>query len=346
MASYSALEAISPAIERTKFFLFKPFRLGRFLKLALVAALTEGTLSGFNFNLPFPGQMGKHAPVSIPPFHWPSQHWASSLWIAIAVGFVLLAVPLCILLSYLLVRLRFAYFDCLISGQDQIAPAWRKYHRQALRYLGVSLCLGLASMVVMIGIGLVIWVKYEDIFKGMIAGQKVDVFSLIPALLIVFLIVSLLSLAMYVVNTSMSHFVLPKMALEDASVRDAFEEVWAEMKAEKGQFALFLLMRILLPAAASLLAFMVLIIPVIVVGAIAVAIGFAVHSMAASSAVILIVLAVVGVLLLAILAFVVSISVGGTIGTFTRNYGILFYAGRYPELAFRLWPPPPLPLDG
>ena len=41
MITLSAAQAISPAIERTKQFLFRPFRLGRFLKLTLVALLTD-----------------------------------------------------------------------------------------------------------------------------------------------------------------------------------------------------------------------------------------------------------------------------------------------------------------
>lgn len=147
MTSYSAMDAISPAIERTKFFLFKPFRLGRFLKLALVACFAEGSYSGFNsnFNLPIPGKTPQHLPVQIPQLHWPS----AGVWMAIIAVFLLVFVPLSILISYLLIRLRFSYFDCVLYGQDKIGPGWRKYHRQALRYLGVSVLIGLGFLAVL-----------------------------------------------------------------------------------------------------------------------------------------------------------------------------------------------------
>src|ERR1700758_4492378 len=48
MHAMSAADAISPAVLRTKDFLFRPFNWGTFLKLGLVALLTEGLGSNFN----------------------------------------------------------------------------------------------------------------------------------------------------------------------------------------------------------------------------------------------------------------------------------------------------------
>ena len=53
MNVFSATQAISPAIDRTKRYLFHPFKLGTYLKLSLVACLTEGGSSGFNSNFNF-----------------------------------------------------------------------------------------------------------------------------------------------------------------------------------------------------------------------------------------------------------------------------------------------------
>jgi len=47
-----------------------------------------------------------------------------------------------------------------------------------------------------------------------------------------------------------------------------------------------------------------------------------------------------GILLLGLL-ILAFIGLAGTIGTFRRNYALLFYAGRYPAMAEILWPPPP-----
>jgi hypothetical protein len=340
MTPFSAMDAISPAIERTKVYLFRPFRLGRFLKLALVASFAEGSYSSFNLNFPFPGKSGEHVPVEIPQVHWPS----AQMWIAIVAAVVLILLPLSILISYLLIRLRFSYFDCVLYGHDQISPGWRKYHRQALRYLGVSLCIGLAFLAVFGAIALTVWLQYKDVFASLAAGDKdhlkVDLMSLLPAIALGFLILFVLGIIGYVIQAVMTHCVLPRMALEDEPIFHAFGEAWEDMKAEPGQFALFLLMRILLPIAASMIAVMVLIIPGIVLGVIAVVVGVVVKAVVSSTA-LLIFLAVLAGLVAVPLLFAIGISIGGTIGTFIRNYGLLFYAGLYPELAVRLWPAPP-----
>src|SRR5271166_1690074 len=122
MTSESAAKAISPAIERTKYFLFKPFELGRFLKLTLVATLVEGGFSSFNFNSHMPSQK---APGTGPPFHWPHMDWTMAHWaVVLLVTFLVIVIPIGIALSYLLIRLRFAYFDCVLRLQDRIATGW------------------------------------------------------------------------------------------------------------------------------------------------------------------------------------------------------------------------------
>ena len=350
MPSYSALEAISPAIERTKIYLFKPFRLGRFLKLALVACLVEGAYSGanVNFSFPFPGPAGKSVPVDIPALHLPS----FSVWIAVAAVALLISLPIGLVLTYLLTRLRFSYFDCLLDRHDSVSVGWRKYHRQAVRYLVANICIGLLFLVAFVLIGVWVWWRYRELFTALFSGQKthlnVDFFALIVPFAWIFLTVAALSLVAFVSQSLMNYCVLPRMALDGDTVLSAIAEVWAEVQVEKGQFALFLLMRMLLPVAASLIAFLVVIVPFAVLVVIGVVVGFAVHA-ALHSGLLLVLLAVLAGMLAAVFFIVVGVSVGGTIATFTRNYGMLFYAGRYPEMAARLWPvlaPPPASAGG
>ena len=77
MRPISAVDAVSLAIQRTKEFLFKPFSWGTYLKLGLVAILTEGL--GNNFNSSSHGNASSgHGPdlpstLNIPP-----------VWIAVA----------------------------------------------------------------------------------------------------------------------------------------------------------------------------------------------------------------------------------------------------------------------
>jgi len=345
MAYPSAVELISPAIERTKQFLFRPFRLGRFLKLTLVAALVEGG-SGGGFSGNFPtgtGHGGNSAPKPIPqhglpPFHFPHFDW-SLLHIGILVGVALLIViPVMVLLGYLLIRLRFTYFDCVLKRHDQIGAGWSLYHRQALRYLGLTWLIGLAFWVVLIPIGWALFVNYKPLFVALGTDHAPGFAAFLPLIGIVLLLFMVLALVGFLVEAALGCFVLPRMALEDASISGALSDVWDDFRRETGQFLLFVLFRFLTSLAASILGGIVLIVPFIVVVLIGVAIVLA--AKAASIAAAFVVGIPLGIIVVG--CFVLAgIGVGGTVGTFRRNYALLFYAGRYPLLGAILYPPLP-----
>ena len=118
MIPLSAAQAISPAFDRTKQFLFQPFRLGRFLKLTLVAVLTEGGMysfsGGHSSSMGQPGGTGGSMPM--PPMHWPAMAALAGLGIVIAC----IVIPIALFIGYLLIRLRFSYFDCVLRMQDRM----------------------------------------------------------------------------------------------------------------------------------------------------------------------------------------------------------------------------------
>jgi hypothetical protein len=338
MTNFSAAQAISPAIERTRQFLFRPFILGRFLKLTLVALLTEGGISSCNYNSHIPS--GKTGSPNI-PFHWPVIHFpVFSVILVIAAIVMAIAIPIGLVIGYLLIRLRFSYFDCLLNEQDQIAPAWSRYHRQAMRYLGLSLCIGVAFWIVLIPVGYAIYDHFKALFQSIGSAHPPGFPEFLPLIAVVGPLLLLLAFAGYLVEALMTCFVLPRMAIEDAVIRDALEDVWGDLQAEPGQFALFLLLRFLVSIAASIVAAIALaiaLIPILIVGIIA---ALILKNLSLTLAIGL----GVPLAILACAFFLLAvIGVSGTIGTFRRNYAMLFYAGRYPELATALWPPPPPP---
>ena len=340
MPYISAIQVISPAIERTKRYLFQPFQLGRFLKLTLVAALTEGGISSFNFNSNFPsGNTGG----SETPFHLPSTHWpALPVIVGIVAVVLLIVIPICILISYLLIRLRFSFFDCVLHRQDQICPAWSRCHRQAMRYLGLTIWVGLAFWILMIPVGYALYVHFKPLLESL-AAQSAPAFPdilrvILPMVAILIPLVLLLALIGYIVETAMGCFILPRMAIEDASILESLEDAWSDIRSEPGPFALFFLFRALLSIAASILAFIVLLVPIIALALIGVVFVLILKAISGGLAV---ALGIPAAILAVALLVVAGIALGGTIGTFQRNYAILFYAGRYPDMAMILWPQPP-----
>ena len=129
MYVFSAADAVSPAIQRTRDFLFRPFRWGTYLKLGLVAIVTEGVGSNVHSSSNSSSSTGP-GPHSFPGFH------LTPMMIATIVAAVLLAMVVAFFVCYLITRLRFAFFHCLIHNSKEIGPGWRMYSAQALRELG------------------------------------------------------------------------------------------------------------------------------------------------------------------------------------------------------------------
>src|ERR1700736_6447686 len=99
MHALSAADSVSLAVQRTREFLFRPFNWGTYLKLGLVAIITEGIGSNFNSSS-HNGQSGGHG-FNLPyPFH------LAQVWILAFFALALVAVLLS-WIFYLITRLRF-----------------------------------------------------------------------------------------------------------------------------------------------------------------------------------------------------------------------------------------------
>jgi hypothetical protein len=340
MNTYSATQAISPAVERTKNYLFRPFKWSTYLKLATVACLTEGGSSGFNsnFNLPSGHHTSSGAGNLIPP-----AFSLSSGTIALIVIGVLACIALCIYLSYLICRLRFAFFHCLAHKTKEIRPGWRLYRTQGMRYFIASLMIGLIFLFVLVLAALPFIFGFVRLYQSSQSGGSFNVGGFSLLLLPLFGIIFCLCLVAYVVNAILHDFILPHMALENLTFGQSWAAVKPRIGAEKGSFALYLLLRAILPIAAYIALFIVAIIPMLIVIGLAALLIFGFHALmeSASGAMayfwlsIEILLGIGGFVLGVIVAF----CLGGPIATWIRNYALLFYGGRYPALGEILSPP-------
>lgn len=336
MMYYSAAQAISPAIERTKRYLFLPFRWGRFLKLTLVALLTEGGVSSCNFNSNMPS--GKGGGGAGPALHFPHLAWpALPILIGIALAAIVIGLLISLVISYLLVRLRFSFFDCVLKMSDKIAPAWRIYHQQALRYLGLSYGIGLCFWLIIAAAAYAVFQHFRPLFMALGSDTPPHFMDFLPAIAIMVPVAICLAIAASLANSFLGYFVLPRLALEDAPMGEAVADVWSDITAEPGQFLLFLLLKFLVGLAASILAAIVLVIPLVIL-AILGALAFAL--LKAVSTTLMVLLGVPAAIIVGVGFLLMFFGVTGMIGTFRRNYALVFYAGRYPLLGEILYPPP------
>ncbi len=148
-------------------------------------------------------------------------------------------------------------------------------------------------------------------------------------------IIFLLALAAFVADILLRDFMLPHFALDNATAGEAFSRVWTSFKAEKRQFFVYAVFRVILPIIAAIGVFAVLLLPgLFVAGAIAV-IEYALHSRPFSGSTgSAWVIGVIFQVFFGVVAFgfalLAGICIGGPLSTGIREYALIFYGGRYP----------------
>ena len=336
MLPISAAEAVSPAINRTRQFLFAPpFRWGTFLKLCLVAAITEGL--GTNLRTAFNNKQGHSNPgPGNVIFHFTPE------MIAIIVLGSIVGIAVVVVLTYVITRLRFAFFHCLITNTRAIRPGWRLYREQATRFFWMNIVVGLCYLL-MIGLMISPFVPgFIRFFHGWQNAGHPDLgllLSLALPLIPIFLLVVLVGMML---DIALRDWMLPHYALEDASAGQAWAAVWERVLAEKGSFFVYVLLRLVLPICAAIGLFIVLLIPSAVLIGMVAFVEYGIHTAFASASGLS---AIIGVLLEVFIglvslgfAVVIGISIGGPISTAIREYALLFYGSRYPKLGDLLFP--------
>jgi hypothetical protein len=339
MRVLSAADAVSPAIQRTKEFLFRPFNWGTYLKLGLVAIVTEGlgsNLRSSSHNAPASG----HGPMIYSPLHLSQE-------LAAAIAAVALAMILVCWVFYLVTRLRFAFFHCLIHNTKEIRPGWYLYGDRAMRFFWLNVVVGLCYLLVVVLVALPFAGGFLRLIRETPPGGHPDFGLLLSLVLPLIPIIILFVLAAIVTDVVLRDWMLPHYALDDATAGEAWSRVWAAFEAEKRQFLVYALLRLVLPTIAMIGLFVLLLIPGLMLAGSLAAVEFGLHSTFANATG---ASSVVGILLevfFGVLAFgfalLASVCLGGPLSTGLREYALIFYGGRYQALGNILYPPPAPP---
>ena len=338
MHAVSAADSVSLAIERTREFLFRPFRWGTYLKLGLVAIITEGIGSNSGSS-----SHGNHPSGNGPAFN--SLHDIPHEWIVVAVAAVLLAIVVSLFVAYLITRLRFAYFHCLVHNTTEIRPGWYLLRDRATRFFWLNVMVGVCFVALVVVIAIPFVSGFVKLFHEIPPGGHPDLFQVLSLVLPLIPIILLLVAIGFALDVILRDFVMPHYALEDATAGEAWSQVWARIMAEKAQFLAYALLRLVLPTIAMIALFIVLLIPGLMLAGAMGTIWYGIHSAFADATG---AVSVIGILLQAFfgviafgLALLASICLGGPLSTGVREYALVFYGGRYQALGEILYPPPP-----
>jgi len=350
MRILSATEAISSAIARMKLMLFRPFRLGRSWKLAATGYL-GGTASMF---LPFPLIY-----LLFIPFIWHKE--APGSVIAIICSAVAVMMTIYVIIYYLCSRLRFAFFDIVLNRGEFVAPAWRKYGAQSLKWALFKAALG-SVFCVLIAVPLVplahkIFVIFSNTHFEQ--GQQLPpafmqaIFSIYAGILALYLIIGIFAL----LNSLLSDFVVPSLALENTTLAEAFRRAGRLVRNEPGAVCLYAVIKIaifLVGGMAVGIFFYIFLFAVILVAFIVGLLAYFVLHLLHVPQEAMSVLGIIAGVLLYISTIVFGITfANGTLYTILESYSLYFLGGRYPllgDLLDRSTPPteslPPAPIYG
>jgi hypothetical protein len=338
MQVFSAPDAITPAYHRTKDFLFKPFKWSTYLKLCLVALITDGSSGSFNSGSNW---HGGHSSSHVPSMPFSFHITPGMIWAVIFMGLLILFIGLVI--SYLITRLRFAFFHCLVHNIREIRPGWGHYRSAATRFFWMTVVIGLCFLLIVVLVALPFVGGFWKLLGSTAAGSHPDIGQLLALILPLIPIILLLVLAGFLLDIILRDFMLPHFALDDASAGQAWAATWTKIKREKGAFAVYALFRLILPIAAGIAIFVVMILPGIIFGLIVVGVEVGIHSAvtggpAAVEVVGIFFQVMIGIIAAAV-AIVAFLALCGPVSTGMREYALLFYGGRYPRLGDILYPP-------
>ena len=336
MLPLAPLDAIGPALSRTRELLFTDFRLGRFLKVALVAAIAEGTgVSGFNFSGPMQTHTGRTGGGAHMPTLTPEQiHFM--LAAAVVVGVVL--IPLFLLFLYLSSRFTFVNFDMVLLKRPFVRPGWDALRSAGNRYFLLRIALGVAGLAALAGCVVAVIPGFRDGLHGNGWGHLFSTLVMVVPLFLVF------AIAMMLFQCFVTTFVVPRMALENAPVMDAIEMGWNSQRPSFGTFLLYFIARGAISLVIIFALMIALLICMAILGVAFAGIGFLAYRLLWGGGVVVKALVVItwvlmGASLLA--GYVVAvIGIAGFRNVFRQAYALLFYGGYYPPLGNMLVPVP------
>ncbi len=353
MPQLSAIDAISITLEHTKQQLFRPFRWGQWLRLALLGLMTGELSSGGGCNT------GGSFPNSFPTNHPPQggggdQFLATPNFdpqmmahMALIVGVALLVFcVLALVWMYVGSVYRFILIESIITKNVSLRAGWHKWHATGRRFFLWRLVYQFAvGMFAVILIGIPVGIAA---MLGWFKDTHAHMLPLVLGGILLFFLLLLFVLAAAVGGLLGKDFMAPIMALENLDFADSWSRLFAMMKNEKGSYAGYVGMKIVLAIAAGIIfgilifiAVLVVLLPVGGLGVLAVVAG---KTAGLTWNPLTITLAVViGTIVFAVIMFLSSmLSVPVTV--YFPAYSIYFFAARYPKLSAWLYPAPPAPV--
>ena len=329
----SAVDVVSEAFEHTKQQLFKPFRLGQWTRLGIVGLLAgEITSTGgcsTNYRVPTIPRSGGGQALMFQTVLDRGPLMIALIAMAIVVGLVLLVAFL-----YISSTMRFVLFDSVVTKECHVRRFWRQRTEPGFRYFVWQLVVGLISFA---GVAvLVITAAIVGFAAGWLRAPREHILPLVIGGLIFLVVLAVWLFGFLLIHVLTKDFVVPQMAVDNVTPLEGWRRLWTMMDSEKGRFAGYVGMKVLLSIGAFILssiAALVVILAILVPVGVPAFIAFLVARTAGigwNALTLGLAIALGTATLAACLYAVLLITVPLTV--FFPAYSMYFFAARYPSL--------------
>ncbi len=341
----SAIDAVSPAFQHATQQLFKPFRFGQWVRLAVVVLIAREFIGGGwggGVNMPQVGERRRPLFFSFDALDAFAGSTFQTLLPLILAG---LAFGLAVLLFWVYAGsvYRFILLEAVLSDRCELEKGWHRWQLQGHSlfwwWIGSSLAF-LMALAALLGIPAYLAAqagvfREPDRHFGLLLGGGLGLFFLMISLIVVSALADLLA----------RDFIVPVMALENVGVLEGWRRFLPLLRAEKMAYAGYILMKMVLTIGSTILigiaqvvALLTLLIPMAVAGVVLFLTARAAGLHWTPST-------ITATALLALVAFGLIVYAVALVSApamvFFQAYAVHFFGPRYAPLAARLAQPAP-----
>ncbi len=244
----SVIDPISPAIERVKTILFRPFDLGKWFIIgfcAWLAFLFEGGGGGSGPNFNFPSGQQWNDPQMHDSLHHAKEIFIENLyWILpVAITVIVIFIIIGLAITWVRSRGRFMFLHCVALNKAEVVVPWHKFKKQANSLFLFRIVLGLISFAVFMLLVAMLIVIGVLLFTG---GGGPHPFGIILMALLAFCLILPTAIIFGIIGKFTKDFVVPIMFLREGTCMVAWREFWPLLTGNKGKFAIYILFQIVI----------------------------------------------------------------------------------------------------
>jgi hypothetical protein len=244
----SVIDPITPAIDRAKLMLFRPFDLMKWFVIGFCAWLAYlgseggGFGGGSNFNIPSHKKQDTQVEITdalnkAKEFTMDNLSWI----IPVTVIVVVVVIIALLVITWLNSRGRFMFLHCVAENKAEVVNPWCKFQKHANSLFLFRIILGIISFLL---VGLPI---LGIVFFVIMLICKTDLYIYsIPGIAILGTLTFITSIAMFLIKKFTMDFVVPIMFLQTSSIKAGWRIFVTVLSANALRFVLYLLFQIVM----------------------------------------------------------------------------------------------------